>query len=52
MNRDGINFDDAKTKIQSQWPLEDKLNLADVVIDNSGGFGDWAKQVSSLLKPI
>jgi dephospho-CoA kinase len=36
MARDGIDRDEARRKVRSQLPLEDKARLADYVIDNSG----------------
>ncbi len=47
--RDGLNKIEAKQRIEAQWPLEKKLCLADVVIDNSGGFREWEDQINSLF---
>lgn len=49
MHRDGITFPNALKKIYAQMPLEDKLVLADYVIDNCHGFGDLDWQIKQLL---
>ena len=48
MKRDGLTNSDAKARIQAQWPLKQKLPLADVIIDNSGECQSWLKQVDNL----
>lgn len=35
VERNGLTEDEAKQRIQSQWPLEEKIKQADVVIDNN-----------------
>ena len=49
MKRDGITFPEALKKIYAQMPLEDKLSLADFVIDNCHGLGDLDWQIKQLL---
>jgi dephospho-CoA kinase len=39
----------AEQRIQAQWPLERKCQLADQVIDNSGAPNAWEPQVRALL---
>ena len=39
----------AEQRIQAQWPLERKCQLADQVIDNSGAPNTWNHQVKALL---
>ena len=39
----------AEQRIQAQWPLERKCQLADQVIDNSGAPNAWKPQVRALL---
>jgi dephospho-CoA kinase len=46
--RDGLAPEDARARIASQLPIEEKRALADVVIDNSGDWQDTAKQVREL----
>lgn len=40
MARDGINREEALARLNAQWPLENKLERADRVIDNSGSLSD------------
>ena len=47
--RDNITYDDAKKRIQSQWPLDKKTQLADEVIENSGNFKTWVKKIEEIL---
>ena len=49
MERDNISFPDALKKIYAQMSLEDKLSLADFVIDNCHGLGDLDWQIKQLL---
>ena len=49
MERDKITFPDALKKIYSQIPLDEKLGLADFVIDNCHGLGDLDWQIKQLL---
>ena len=49
MNRDNITFPEALKKIYSQMSLEEKLTLADYVIDNCHGLGDLGWQIKQLL---
>ena len=49
MARNGLSAIEAEQRIQAQWPLERKSQLADQVIDNSGTPNGWQEQVSKLL---
>tara|TARA_Y100001968_G_scaffold149408_1_gene136648 strand:+ start:1764 stop:2402 length:639 start_codon:yes stop_codon:yes gene_type:complete len=49
MKRDKITEGEAKKRIEAQWPLEKKAELADEVIDNSGKSNDWHEQIEKLL---
>lgn len=49
MQRDKVTFPEALKKIYAQMPLEDKLSLADIVIDNCHGLGDLDWQIKQLL---
>lgn len=44
VQRDGLSRSDAYRRILSQMPLENKLDLADYVIDNSGSMEDTRRQ--------
>lgn len=45
MARDGLTRDEVVARLRAQWPLEDKLPLADVVIDNGGPWEETERQV-------
>ena len=49
MERDKITFPEALKKIYAQMSLDEKLTLADYVIDNCHGFGDLDWQIKQLL---
>ncbi len=49
MERDNITFPDALKKIYAQMPLDEKLTLADFVIDNCHSLGDLDWQIKQLL---
>ena len=49
MQRDNITFPDALKKIYAQMSLDEKLELADYVIDNCHSFGDLDWQIKQLL---
>lgn len=49
MERDGITFPEALKKIYAQIPLEEKLSLADIVIDNCHSLGDLDWQIKQML---
>ncbi|CAE22310.1 putative dephospho-CoA kinase [Prochlorococcus marinus str. MIT 9313] len=46
--RDGLTLKQAEQRISTQWPLEQKRPLADLVIDNSGAPRAWRDQISSI----
>ena len=49
MARNGLSAIEAKRRIEAQWPLERKRQLADHVIDNSGDAESWKEQIQHLL---
>ncbi len=49
MTRDRLNIDETLARIRAQIPLEDKIKIADVVIDNSGGVAETECQVKQNL---
>ncbi|SHE69391.1 dephospho-CoA kinase [Caldanaerobius fijiensis DSM 17918] len=49
MARDGLSYDDALNRINSQMPLDEKLRLADKVIDNTKPLDEVRKQVERLF---
>ena len=50
MARNSLSAVEAKQRIEAQWPLQRKRELADHVINNDGPPNAWHKQVSNLLK--
>ena len=50
INRDGLSMNEAKMRIDAQWPLHQKRSLADVIIDNNQGYQSWIPQVQALLE--
>lgn len=49
MARDGLSYADALNRINSQMPLDEKLRLADKVIDNTKPLDEVRKQVERLF---
>ena len=49
IKRNGLSKIEAQQRIQIQLPLEQKRQLADQIIDNSGGPNEWKSQVSLIL---
>ncbi|MBA9025851.1 MULTISPECIES: dephospho-CoA kinase [Bacillaceae] len=49
MKRNGLSEADAKARIDSQMPLAEKKELADVVINNNGSLLEAQKQVKQVL---
>ena len=47
--RDGLDESTALTRIKSQWPLREKCQRADLVLDNSSDQEVWKKQITSHL---
>jgi dephospho-CoA kinase len=52
MARDGRGREDAEARIDSQLPLDEKRDLADFVIDNSGTLEETAAQVRSIYASL
>jgi len=50
MQRDGISETDALARINSQMPIEEKKNLATIVIDNSGTRENTRKQILEIFQ--
>lgn len=49
MQRNHLSESEAKLRIASQMPLEQKIALSDVVIDNSSGDADLHKQIDAAI---
>ena len=49
--RDGLSVQDASQRINAQWPLRKKCQLADLVIDNCGNPGAFKEVLQRLIRP-
>tara|TARA_Y100001968_G_scaffold324853_1_gene365048 strand:- start:3563 stop:4216 length:654 start_codon:yes stop_codon:yes gene_type:complete len=49
MKRDGLSHDEADQRIKTQIKLEDKIKMADFIIDNSGELNSWEKEIKELI---
>ena len=49
MKRNQLTLDEAKKRIQSQMPIEEKKKLADIVFDNSGSKDELTCQIERWL---
>jgi len=52
MLRNGLSEEQAKLRISSQIPIEEKIRRADVVINNSGTWSDTEKQLVRIAKEL
>ncbi|KZR77165.1 dephospho-CoA kinase [Prochlorococcus marinus] len=50
MNRDELSRQDSERRIAAQWPMSQKRDLADLVIDNSGSPNSWKQVVDQALR--
>jgi dephospho-CoA kinase len=49
MDRNSLSLEDAEARIHSQMPLQEKVSLADAVINNNGSLQDTQTQLNSIL---
>lgn len=52
MTRDGLQRDEALSRIESQMPTSEKTKHAAYIIDNSGSLGETRKQVQEIWKKL
>lgn len=52
MKRDSSSRTDASARLNSQIPIADKLQHADIVLDNSGSPQDLDGQIDSLIRKL
>ncbi|KAL4244795.1 P-loop containing nucleoside triphosphate hydrolase [Abortiporus biennis] len=52
MNRDRSSRTDASSRLNSQKPIAEKLDYADLVIDNSGSIQDLQDQMQSVITKL
>ncbi|MFL0742474.1 MAG: dephospho-CoA kinase [Prochlorococcus sp.] len=50
MDRNQLSHQDSERRIAAQWPMSQKRDLADLVIDNSGSPGSWKQYVDQALR--
>ena len=52
IERDGISAEEIKQRLEHQIPLNEKMKLADYVIDNSGAIENTRRQVIELWNTL
>jgi dephospho-CoA kinase len=52
MDRNGLSVEEARQRIASQMPLEDKRAFATDIIDNSGTLENTQRQVEALFEDL
>lgn len=52
MERDEFDEEQAKKRLRAQWPIEQKKEEADFVIDNTGSREETEKQVEQLVRRL
>jgi len=52
MNRDGLTLEEARARIASQMPVEEKLARADYKIDASGTLRETRKQIEAIYREL
>lgn len=52
VGRDGLSVDDARARLQAQWPIEDKARLADIVVMTDGDLAATERQAVRLARWI
>jgi dephospho-CoA kinase len=52
MNRCGITVGEAHARITAQLPVEEKVKLADYVIDTSGTYGNTREQIERIYREL
>ena len=52
MRRDGLDEDAARARVRAQLPLEDKLRVADYVIENTGSLDDLLRRTDEVAAAL
>ena len=52
MTRNGISKEEAGKRLKSQMPINEKIALADIIIDNDGGIPETEKRVRQVWKEL
>jgi dephospho-CoA kinase len=52
INRDGCTIEEARSRIAAQLPIEEKLKLADYIIETSGTLRETREQVDAVYRSL
>jgi dephospho-CoA kinase len=52
MARNGVSKEDSKKRLKSQMPINEKIALADIVIDNKGSISETEKRVEQIWREL
>ena len=52
INRDGLSMAEAKKRLGTQMPVEEKLKLADYTIDTSGALWETKEQIEAIYRDL
>ncbi len=52
INRDGLTIEQARARIASQMPVEEKLKVAHYAIDTSGTFRETREQIEAIYRDL
>jgi dephospho-CoA kinase len=52
MERDNLTEDEARARLDAQWPIDRKVALADHVIVTDGSFEETDRQVEEFARTI
>ncbi len=52
MNRSDLTLEEARSRMEAQMPVEEKVKLADYVIDTSGTFRETRVQIEEIYKEL
>lgn len=50
--RDQMSEEDARRRIAAQWPITEKVRLADIVIDTSGTFDHTDRRIAEVVQEL
>jgi dephospho-CoA kinase len=52
MKRDGSSREEASARLNSQLPISDKMDYADMIIENSGSIQELEQEVATFVKKL
>jgi dephospho-CoA kinase len=50
--RDGMSVDDARSRLDAQMPIDEKMRLADRLVDNGNTLEHTHRQVESVIEEL